>query len=127
MLLSNISAFAKKITAAFVIAFLISFPAAPARAVDFDAGPLLEQTRIFLDQGQFLECMDAYYQVYQYSRKPKERALGLVRIADVQALVGSFTGRNIVIRIKPIEAGLADAPLSLAEKKWHLYVGRNHR
>ena len=38
-------------------------------------------------------------------------------IADVQALVGSFTGRNIVIRIKPIEAGLADAPLSLAEKK----------
>ena len=86
MLLSNISAFAKKITAAFVIAFLISFPAAPARAVDFDAGPLLEQTRIFLDQGQFLECMDAYYPVYQYSRKPKERALGLVRIADVQAL-----------------------------------------
>jgi stage II sporulation protein D len=82
----NISVSAKKFTATVLIVFMISFPATQARAVDFDAGPLLEQTRIFLDQGQFLECIDAYYQVYQYSRKPKERALGLVRIADIQAL-----------------------------------------
>lgn len=86
MLFFNISAVLKKITAAILIVFLITLPAAQARAVDFDAGPLLEQTRLFLDQGQFLECIDAYYQVYQYSRKPKERALGLVRIADIQAL-----------------------------------------
>jgi stage II sporulation protein D len=82
----NISAGAQKFTAAILIALLISVPAASAGAVEFDAGPLLEQTRLYLDEGQFLECIDAYYQVYQFSRKPKERALGLVRIADIQAL-----------------------------------------
>ena len=38
-------------------------------------------------------------------------------IAEVQALAFSFSGENTVIRVKSIETGLADAPLSLAEKK----------
>ena len=38
-------------------------------------------------------------------------------IAEVQVLASTFAGKNTVIRVKPIEAGLADAPLSLAEKK----------
>ena len=38
-------------------------------------------------------------------------------IADVQKLACAFTGGNTVVRVKPIEAGFADAPLSLAEKK----------
>lgn len=38
-------------------------------------------------------------------------------IADVQKLACSFAGGNTVIRVKSIETGLADAPLSLAEKK----------
>ena len=38
-------------------------------------------------------------------------------IADVQKLACEFTGGTTVIRVKPIEAGFADAPLSLAEKK----------
>ena len=38
-------------------------------------------------------------------------------IADVQALACSFSGGNSVIRVKAIESGFADAPLSLAEKK----------
>ncbi|MDD2733910.1 MAG: DNA polymerase III subunit gamma/tau [Desulfuromonadaceae bacterium] len=38
-------------------------------------------------------------------------------IADVQRLACAFAGGNTVIRIKPIEAGFADVPLSLAEKK----------
>ncbi|MFZ4855235.1 MAG: DNA polymerase III subunit gamma/tau [Desulfuromonadaceae bacterium] len=38
-------------------------------------------------------------------------------IADVQKLACAFTGGNTIVRVKPIEAGFADAPLSLAEKK----------
>ncbi|MDD2581197.1 MAG: DNA polymerase III subunit gamma/tau [Desulfuromonadaceae bacterium] len=38
-------------------------------------------------------------------------------IADVQALASSFTGGDTAVRIKSIESGFADAPLSLAEKK----------
>ena len=38
-------------------------------------------------------------------------------IDDVQKLACSFTGGNTVVRVKSIETGLADAPLSLAEKK----------
>jgi DNA polymerase-3 subunit gamma/tau len=38
-------------------------------------------------------------------------------IADVQGLACSFAGGNTVIRIKSIETGADDAPLSLAEKK----------
>lgn len=38
-------------------------------------------------------------------------------IADVQGLACSFAGGNTVIRVKSIEAGFADAPPSLAEKK----------
>ena len=38
-------------------------------------------------------------------------------IADVQALACSFAGENTVIRVKSIDTGFADAPLSLAEKK----------
>ena len=38
-------------------------------------------------------------------------------IADVQALAGTFAGGNTVIRVKSIETGFAEAPLSLAEKK----------
>jgi DNA polymerase-3 subunit gamma/tau len=38
-------------------------------------------------------------------------------VADVQKLASTFTGAATVIRVKAIEAGLADAPLSLAEKK----------
>ncbi len=38
-------------------------------------------------------------------------------IADVQALASTFSGGNTVIRVKSIETGLTDAPLSLAEKK----------
>lgn len=38
-------------------------------------------------------------------------------IADIQKLACSFAGGNTVIRVKSIEIGLADAPLSLAEKK----------
>ncbi len=38
-------------------------------------------------------------------------------IADVQGLACTFTGGNTVVRVKSIEAGFADAPLSLAEKK----------
>jgi DNA polymerase-3 subunit gamma/tau len=38
-------------------------------------------------------------------------------IADVQALACTFAGGNTVVRIKSIETGFADAPLSLAEKK----------
>ena len=38
-------------------------------------------------------------------------------IAEVQTLAFSFSGENTVIRVKSIETGLADAPLSLAEKK----------
>jgi DNA polymerase-3 subunit gamma/tau len=38
-------------------------------------------------------------------------------IADVQRLACTFAGGNTVIRVKSIESGFADAPLSLAEKK----------
>ncbi|MEI6824257.1 MAG: DNA polymerase III subunit gamma/tau [Desulfuromonadales bacterium] len=38
-------------------------------------------------------------------------------VADVQKLASAFTGGNTVVRIKSIETGFADAPLSLAEKK----------
>ncbi len=38
-------------------------------------------------------------------------------IADVQGLACAFGGGNTVIRVKSIETGFADAPLSLAEKK----------
>jgi DNA polymerase-3 subunit gamma/tau len=38
-------------------------------------------------------------------------------IADVQTLACAFTGGNTAIRVKSIETGFADAPLSLAEKK----------
>ena len=38
-------------------------------------------------------------------------------IADVQGLACLFVAGNTVIRIKPIETGFVDAPLSLAEKK----------
>ncbi len=38
-------------------------------------------------------------------------------IADVQVLARTFTGVETVIRVKAIETGFADAPLSLAEKK----------
>ena len=38
-------------------------------------------------------------------------------IADVQKLACAFTGGNTVVRVKSIEPGFADAPLSLAEKK----------
>ena len=38
-------------------------------------------------------------------------------IADVQKLACAFTGGNTVVRVKSIETGFIDAPLSLAEKK----------
>lgn len=38
-------------------------------------------------------------------------------IADVQALACTFAGGKTVVRVKSIETGFADAPLSLAEKK----------
>ena len=38
-------------------------------------------------------------------------------IDDVQKLACTFTGENTTIRVKSIEAGFAEAPLSLAEKK----------
>ena len=38
-------------------------------------------------------------------------------IAEVQALAATFMGTSTTIRVKPIEAGFADTPLSLAEKK----------
>ncbi len=38
-------------------------------------------------------------------------------VADVQRLAQAFTGVSTTIKIKGIEAGFADAPLSLAEKK----------
>jgi DNA polymerase-3 subunit gamma/tau len=38
-------------------------------------------------------------------------------IADVQTLACTFTGENTVIRVKSIETGFTDAPLSVAEKK----------
>lgn len=38
-------------------------------------------------------------------------------IADVQTQAAAFTGTATTIRVKPIEAGFADMPLSLAEKK----------
>ena len=38
-------------------------------------------------------------------------------IADVKALACTFTGVDTVIKIKSIESGFADTPLSLAEKK----------
>jgi len=107
----NTTTRAKEITATIVIAFVITFPITPARAVDFDARPLLEQIRIFLDQGQFLECIDAYYQVYQYSRLPKERALGLVRVADVQALFLDHKDEALELYLKARkEFALKDVP-----------------
>jgi DNA polymerase-3 subunit gamma/tau len=38
-------------------------------------------------------------------------------IAEIKALACTFTGGSSTIRVKSIEAGFADAPLSLAEKK----------
>jgi DNA polymerase-3 subunit gamma/tau len=38
-------------------------------------------------------------------------------IADVQTLACTFAGVNTVIRVKSIDTGFADAPISLAEKK----------
>ncbi len=38
-------------------------------------------------------------------------------VADVRSLACTFAGVETVIRVKPIETGFADAPLSLAEKK----------
>ena len=38
-------------------------------------------------------------------------------IDDVQKLACTFTGENTTIRVKSIEAGFAEVPLSLAEKK----------
>ncbi len=38
-------------------------------------------------------------------------------IADVQELASTFAGENTVVRVKSIETGFTDAPLSLAEKK----------
>ncbi|MDD2540614.1 MAG: DNA polymerase III subunit gamma/tau [Desulfuromonadaceae bacterium] len=38
-------------------------------------------------------------------------------IADVQALACTFAGESTTVKVKSIESGFADAPLSLAEKK----------
>ena len=38
-------------------------------------------------------------------------------IDDVQKMASAFTGMNTAIRVKSIETGFSDAPLSLAEKK----------
>lgn len=38
-------------------------------------------------------------------------------IADIQKMAGTFVEGNTVIRVKPIETGFTDVPLSLAEKK----------
>jgi DNA polymerase-3 subunit gamma/tau len=38
-------------------------------------------------------------------------------IAEVKALACTFTGVDTTIRVKSIDAGFADVPLSLAEKK----------
>ena len=38
-------------------------------------------------------------------------------ISDVQSLACTFAGENTLIRVKAIEAGFTDTPLSLAEKK----------
>ena len=37
--------------------------------------------------------------------------------AEVQGLASTFSGRSTIIRVKPIETGFSDAPMSVAEKK----------
>ena len=66
---------------------MLLFPAHVfAQARSFNPEPMLAQASALLDQGRFLECLDAYHAVYRFSRDSHHKAFGLVRTADVLAL-----------------------------------------
>ncbi len=56
------------------------------RTFYFDPAPLLHQARIYLDEGQFLECVEAYEQVARYAASPQAQIQALVRMGDVLSL-----------------------------------------
>jgi stage II sporulation protein D len=77
----------KSCSAAVLCAFVFVF-CAPAwgRTVGFDPAPLKASAAEYLDEGRFLECVEAYRQVAEYSHDPEDKSFGLVRMGDVLAL-----------------------------------------
>lgn len=76
-------------SAGFLCFFISAVGIYQARAqtpVGFDPAPLLKQAADLLDQGRFLECVDAYNTIAQYSPTAQEKAFAVVRMADVMAL-----------------------------------------
>ncbi len=72
-----------------VLLFVFWVPVLPihgAQSFRFDPTPLLNQATIYLDQGKFLECVEAYEQVATYASGVEEQAHALVRMGDVLSL-----------------------------------------
>jgi len=63
----------------------------PVSAFHFDPEPLLHQASVYLDQGKFLECVEAYEQVFSYAPTQEQKAVALVRMGDVLSL---FLGKK---------------------------------
>ncbi len=61
-------------------------PCQAGKSFYFDPAPLLQQARTYLDEGQFLECVEAYEQVAKYASSPREQVHALVRMGDVLSL-----------------------------------------
>ena len=70
------------------ILFLFAWgtPSQAAQAFRFDPAPLLKQAGVYLDQGKFLECVEAYEQVAGYAPTADEQVHALVRMGDVLSL-----------------------------------------
>lgn len=67
----------------FILAGLIC---SPVWAFRFDPEPLLHQASVYLDQGKFLECVEAYEQVFTYAPSRDQKAAALVRMGDILSL-----------------------------------------
>ena len=67
----------------FILAGLLC---SPVWAFRFDPEPLLHQASVYLDQGKFLECVEAYEQVFNYAPTRDQKAAALVRMGDVLSL-----------------------------------------
>ncbi|MGM0611343.1 MAG: SpoIID/LytB domain-containing protein, partial [Thermodesulfobacteriota bacterium] len=73
------------------IVFIIIFGVQSGYCLNFNPRPLMEKASAYLNQGRFLECVQTYNQVYEYSDQKNIRAKALVRMADVLAL---FVGQK---------------------------------
>ncbi|NCC24869.1 MAG: SpoIID/LytB domain-containing protein [Deltaproteobacteria bacterium] len=76
----------KRFVTTLSILFLCLPSVAWSMTVQFDPAPLKAAAARYLDEGRFLECVETYRQVFEYSARPEDRAFGLVRMGDVVAL-----------------------------------------